>query len=159
MLDVKQTKQTLRRLKAALKYFKRVPEERVDLSRTCITKTDSEQSHRKFARAIGIENVPCGSLACLGGWLHTMPDYKKWREKNVPKEHKQTCLISLGYIRKYIFGDEWGGLGYDIFDVRRRQENDIGKTVRTDKEVAVDRLEHAIGVYERRLETATRIQA
>jgi len=111
--------QYLERRRALYAYMSNVPEGRVNLdvlvdedgamviggAAARALKSSEEETERRDAlcathlNASGIENVPCGTIACLAGWMMTMPQVKKYL---VEKGMLLNTVMRLTELQTYI---------------------------------------------------------
>ena len=70
----------LKRQHLAQEYFRQIPESRIELS-SWIFGTDAQcEAH---LASCGLKDaLACNTVACLAGWLFTMPEFCEWRPPN-----------------------------------------------------------------------------
>ena len=65
----------LKRRCLAKDYFQQIPDERVGLN-GWVRGTEAQCAQHRTS--IGLDALRCQTVACLGGWLMTMPEYREW---------------------------------------------------------------------------------
>jgi len=122
----------LKRRRLARDYFLHVPEERVNLGN--YTDGKDEQLFRKM---VGLDALKCESVACLAGWLWTMPEYQDWARAAHRKIHSDEPLAAwLG------INNPWTSMA---FCPRMSSEP---RHLGSDKSVAIARLDRLIAEAE-----------
>lgn len=126
----------LKRRMLARDYFMHVPEERVLLN-----KFTQGPDLLLFRTAIGFDALKCNAVACLAGWLWTLPEYREWAEsKGLPICDVASTSLWIGVGR--CFGD------HNAFDPRGTKEGSG-----SDKGIAMRRLDALV----REAEEAVRV--
>lgn len=67
----------------ALDYFRQIPDEKIRLEHYVDGRGSPAAEQRHF-QSEGLDALQCGTMACLAGWLWTMPEYRDWcRERRI----------------------------------------------------------------------------
>jgi hypothetical protein len=77
MWEVLSSEARLKRRRLALDYFSQIPEEKV-LLQHYIDGRESPEAEQRHLQSEGLDALHCGTIACLAGWLWTMPEYRDW---------------------------------------------------------------------------------
>ena len=101
----------------------------------------SSGAQQRHFQSEGLDALQCGTMACLAGWLWTMPEYRDWcRERRIQITNSfNTC--------QYLGSREVQG----IFSRRCNRVDGLGALCHdvTDKTLAVRRLEKLVAESER----------
>lgn len=97
-------------------YFLNVPESWIDLNRTGY--------YANVWKNNGLQN-PCGAVACLGGWLCTMPEIQEWvRQRAFGASCPSFCDVAefLGVRRWQVHAGDGLFSGRAHLDIPQKQE-------------------------------------
>ena len=132
----------LKRRRLALDYFRHIPEEKV-LLKHYVDGRKHPEAEQRHLQSEGLDALECGTLACLAGWLWTMPEYRDWcRERHMQIANSFNTSQYLGCRQTAgIFSRRCNGV-----DGPAAMCPDV-----TDKTLAVRRLEQLVAESEREL--------
>ena len=119
----------LKRLRCARDYFVCWPEERI--SRNLDSFVEGLESEKQlFRQAYGFDALKCQVVACLGGILYTLPEFKDWLRTygEIPSPQELTKFFGV-----CLWNPRWEDEGPG-----------------TDKEVALRRLDRAMAALEKK---------
>ena len=130
----------LKRRRLALDYFCQIPDEKVTLQHYVNGRGNPAAEHQHL-HSEGLDALQCGTMACLAGWLWTMPEYRDWcRERGIKITNAFNTSQYLGCPRSAgIFCRRCNGVDGPAALCR-----DV-----TDKTLALRRLEKLVGESER----------
>jgi hypothetical protein len=144
-LEVLPAEGYLKRRGLALDYFRHIPDEKVLLHHYVDGRGSYKAEHRHF-QSEGLDALQCGTMACLAGWLWTMPEYRDWcRERRMQITNPfNTCQYLGCRMATGIFSRRCNGV-----DGPAALRGDV-----TDKTLAVRRLEKLVAETEREISLA-----
>lgn len=136
---------------AALEYVQSLPQERINLD---VFIESDEFDTEKFARtrrpieiremhllAAGLEHIPCGSIACLAGWLVTMPRYRAWEQQQFP-HHRTLSVVGIMDRLAWFLGCDVQKAQQYYFSLLFEDERKLVRQgVLTQKQIAIARIE------------------
>src|SRR5215203_3588212 len=140
MLEIPPSEARLKRRRLALDYFRQIPDEKVLLEHY-VDGRNNPAAEQRHLQSEGLDALQCGTMACLAGWLWTMPEYRDWcRERRIQ-------IANSFNTAQYLGCREVAG----IFSRRCNGVDGPAALCRnvTDKTLAVRRLEKLVAESER----------
>jgi hypothetical protein len=135
----------LKRRMLARDYLAQIPAEVINLDDWVQPREEVAIGGRKpvieaHLQANGLDALKCGSVACLAGWLWTMPEYKEWSLKACGQPMHDSHAL-----RAWLGLDRYDPCHEEIFSAARGCYYDDGvKEGTSDKDLALNRLDHII---------------
>lgn len=149
----------LKRRLEAIEYFNHIPVRKVDLQEYVKLDEDNitwnyleyNEIRKKHLSANGLDALQCGTLACVAGWLLTMPAYQEWaqRQQYDTDGNFMTLLTKFLGLPLYKNKDENDTTAYLKFFSHRwespyDQKHCYDIEYVTDHTLAVNRLQHLV---------------
>jgi hypothetical protein len=133
----------LKRRMEARDYFLNIPAARVNLDKWVMAPTAEQEFHHR--RAVGLDAMQCGAVACLAGWLWTMPSYQDWVKTSTAYDHHDSAVL----LERYLGVQYSGGSSMTERPFTCRVDlNDQKAGDKTDYQLAVERLEALVAEAE-----------
>jgi hypothetical protein len=135
----------LKRRMLARDYLAQIPAEVINLDDWVQPREEVAIGGRKpvieaHLQANGLDALQCGSVACLAGWLWTMPEYKEWCQKvwHQPMHESSALRVWLGL-------DRYDPCHEELFSAARGcfYDDSISEGA-SDKDLALHRLDQII---------------
>lgn len=114
-------------------YMLNIPNYKVDMS-TFFTGIDED----KFLTYEGLDALKCHTVACLAGWIMTMPEYREWVRKNHP--HTDVHALNPHHAMEWLIGER-NAFTSNMFSIRKPIECQYPLGMMTDHEIAIHRLD------------------
>ena len=128
----------LKRRCLAKDYFQQIPDERVGLNGWV---RGTEAQCAQHAASVGLDALTCDTVACLAGWLWTLPEYREWVRAQ-PEGYVESCRL----LQRFLGIDRRQRDSSSVFWPRnvRYDGADASNPAISDKTLALRRLDRLI---------------